>query len=162
MKTAMEKSSGIHSPMVFGKGLKTSELLMILREKEGYTLAEIGVISTTPLGTLKGWSRGRHCPAESKRLELIRIFSSGQVTPSKRARGEMHRAHGLTWDKGKKNWKLRITLDMGEKIVGKRIQISMRTADREIAIAKRNATVAAYEKVGLRVRISLQKRAAVR
>jgi len=156
------KKSVIPSIQVLPTGLKTSEILAHLRKENGYTLKEIGLISNTPIGTLKSWAIGKHCPSESKRLTLIQIFSSPELKPSKRARAKMHRAHGLTWDGSKRNWKLRLTLDMGAKLVGKRIQISMKTADRQIAIEKRDATVAAYEKVGLKVRISLQNRAHLR
>ena len=150
--------SGIHDPADLPKGLTTAEILTFLRKKSGYTLAEIGVIIHTSEGTLKGWASGRHCPPESRRLNLIRIFCAPDVPPSSRSRLAAHRAHGLTWDASKRKWKLRLTIDMGKKVVGKRIGQSMHTSDLEIAIEKRNAIVEAYQKLGLTVRISLQRR----
>jgi DNA-binding transcriptional regulator YiaG len=166
MTTTTEKKAGIGDSKtreipvcsVLPKGLKTSEILHFLRKERGYTLAEIAEITHTSIGTVNDWSSGRHCPTESRRLNLIRIFSAPDVTPSRKARLAAHRAHGLTWDASKRIWKLRLTIDMGRKVVGKRISQSMRTADLELAIEKRNAVVAAYQKLGLTIRISLQKR----
>lgn len=154
-----DAESGESRPLrVLPKGLKTSEILVFLRKNSGYSLAEIAAITATPVETIRNWSRERNCPSESKHHDLIRIFSAPDVQPSRRSRLAAHRAHGLTWDASKRIWKLRLTIDMGQKVVGKRIGQSMHTSDLEIAIQKRNAIVEAYQKLGLTVRISLQRR----
>lgn len=60
--------------------------------------------------------------------------------------------HHLTYEPSKNRWVLRLTVDMGPKVVGKRLRINLGRTTSEIAKAQREAVYRAYEVVGLTVR----------
>lgn len=66
--------------------------------------------------------------------------------------------HGLTFDAAKRSWILRITINMGEKVIGKRIRIPMRTSVQKRAMQRKAGAIEALESVGLQVIVRKQKR----
>ena len=66
--------------------------------------------------------------------------------------------HHLCWDDQKKRWSLRVTVDMGPKVVGKRICVRFAATDLVVAVIKRDAILAAFKALGLVIRPRLQKR----
>ena len=64
--------------------------------------------------------------------------------------------HHLCWDDQKKRWSLRVTVDMGPKVVGKRICIRFTATDVAIAVIKRDAILSALKALGLCIRPRLQ------
>jgi hypothetical protein len=65
-------------------------------------------------------------------------------------------SHHLAWDRSKKRWALRVTVDMGAKVVGRRLCIRFPAADLELAAVKRDAIIAALRALGLSIRPRLQ------
>jgi len=131
------------------RGKTTPEILAALRKKCGYTLAEIGELSSTPMATVKAWSSGRFTPSEATRFRLIGIFTDPAVAPSRKVRREMD-AHHLSWDEGK-GWRFRFTLMLNRKQVGKRIQLRLRTTDAQEAIQRRELLCSCFRNLGLTV-----------
>ena len=65
--------------------------------------------------------------------------------------------HHLCWDEQKQRWTLRVTVDMGTKVVGRRLCIRFRATDLFIACVKRDAILEAFKALGLSIRPRLQK-----
>ena len=66
--------------------------------------------------------------------------------------------HHLYYDVKKKRWELHVTVDMGPKVVGKRICVRFPAVDAAIAMIKRDAVLSAFKSLGLIIRPRMQKR----
>lgn len=59
--------------------------------------------------------------------------------------------YGLLWDKSRNQWLLRLTVDCGLKVMGKRLKMYLRAGTLEESMLERDATIRAYERIGLTV-----------
>jgi len=126
-----------------------------LRSIEGYTLDELVEITRNPRSTLTDWIAGRYKPTPSRIQRFKRDMEDPRTPISKRKAEEHH----LTFDKSKRRWVLRFTVDLGAKVVGRRITYRLKYAKTgRQAIMVRDELFAAYEAIGLKIRPRIQKR----
>jgi hypothetical protein len=107
-----------------------------------------------PTRSVERWITGKVVPSDARQKEVLAAFESPLTPLSIRKLKE----HNLTWDKTKRRWVLRITVDLGKKLVGKRIVIRLKTKNARIAMDHREAILAGYREIGLTVRPRPQSR----
>lgn len=125
-----------------------------LRMVEGYTVEELVEITRNPRLTLFSWITGGAVPDQARMRRFVRDMNHPRTPVSAVKLSANH----LAFDRQKRKWIVRFTVDMGAKVVGKRIKYLCAARDVRGALLERNAVHKTLELCGLTVRPRIQKR----
>lgn len=121
-----------------------AESLRDLRESNGWTITDmLCAICHVSRRQLNRWISGESAPDAATQSAII---------------SKLGGMHGLTWDAERRRWKLRVTLDAGKKVVGKRVCMTLKTSNAAVATQTRDAVIEAFRQLGLTVYERVQKR----
>ena len=149
---------GISTPRNFCEPF--AQVLERWRVARKLSVREIASILHTASTTVEGWLYQGKVPDAHRKAEVLRILLINDLPPSRAMCRHLRRLHGLTWDASRTRWKLRLTINLGTKVVGKRICLDVKVADHEAAIRSKELVVAAFAKLGLQVRQGIKSRKA--
>lgn len=138
-------------------GFSFTEAIRTLRIERKLTIWEMARILHLPPRTVENWVYRGSVPERTK-CEWVMATLSGYDSPSCQYIAWMRRYHNLTWDASKHRWLLRLTIDVGKKVVGKRVTIRLKTSCPKAAIERRDAILEGYRALGVKVRPRIQKR----
>jgi len=121
-----------------------------LRLEKRYTIFETASILCRSADTVKNWFYRGQLPDAATREEVVRLLSESSI-PSAAVQTELKKLYNLTWEPKKRRWRLRLTINVGKKVVGKRITVDLKAGDAKSAIQQRATIITAYEKLGLTI-----------
>jgi DNA-binding XRE family transcriptional regulator len=127
------------------------------RKRHGFTQADAAEILQIGKRTLERWESEEIEPSKAVQIGAIAALRASKTAPGKAKLEEMKQVHHLDWEQGK-GWRLRVTVDVGKKVVGKRISLRLGTYVLEEAMQRKKVIVALLTKLGLTVRQRVQKR----
>jgi len=132
------------------------QALVRQRKRHGYTQADAAEILQIGKRTLERWEAGEIEPSKAVQLGALVALRTSKIAPGKAKLDEVKKAHHLDWEQGK-GWRLRVTVDVGKKVVGKRISLRLGTYVLEEAMQRKRVILALLTKLGLTVRKRVQK-----
>ena len=148
------------SPVAFSrrseKDLSFAQSLAAIRSEREMTIIEIAEKTRQATRTVQRWLAGKTVPEASFRKHVLRILSDPNGEPSARTRRRVEQSHHLIWDK-QKGWEMKVTVNVGKKVVGKRIRERLKTRCLAEAIARRDLIVGNMKKLGLTIEDRRQK-----
>ncbi len=107
--------------------------------------------------TVRRWESGTAEPPEIVQRTALDALRRGRKAPSKRRLDALAKSHHLHWEEHK-GWMLRLTINVGSKIVGKRVKVRLRTYALEEAKKRRELVIASYRTLGIKVQPRVQRR----
>jgi hypothetical protein len=103
------------------------------------------------------WEQGDSIPAELQQAAVLIALERSMHPPPKRKLDALAESHHLYWEKHK-GWMLRLTIDVGAKVIGKRVKVRLRTLVLDEAKQRRELVIASFRTLGLTVRPRVQRR----
>jgi len=127
------------------------------RKSHGFTQDEAAEILQICVRTYRNWEKGKIPLKPAEQRGIIDTIRSTKTAPGRATLDQMKKSHHLDWEDGK-GWRLRVTVDLGRKVVGKRLSLRLGTYTLEEAIQRRKLALNLLAKLGLNIRVRLQKR----
>ena len=124
--------------------------LRAARKARGFCQWKAGRAVSKSRCTINQWESGRFTPSKVIQEAVLREIRGSKEPPSFQFLRKAGRTHHIAWEKGR-GWFMRVTIQVGKKVVGKRIKVRLKTNDIQEAVRTRDVVLSSYKVMGFSV-----------
>lgn len=124
--------------------------LIAARKARGFTQRKAALIVSKTDQAISDWETGKYEPCLVTQNGVLAAIKESIQPPSLHFLRKAGRLHHISWEKDR-GWFLRVTIQVGKKVVGSRIKVRLRTYDINEAIRARDVVLSSYKVMGFSV-----------
>jgi hypothetical protein len=148
--TMSEEGKKLHISGRVEKKDSFAYILRAARKSRGFCQWRAGRAVSKSARSIKNWESGRFTPSEVVQAAILREIRGSKESPSFHYLRKAGRTHHIAWEKGR-GWFMRVTIQVGKKVVGRRIKVRLKTRDIDEAVRTRDVVLSSYKVMGFSV-----------
>ena len=120
------------------------------RKSRGFSQLKAGLVVSKARCTINAWEKGRFTPSKVIQKAILDALRDPKEPPTFQSLRDAKKTHHVAWEKDR-GWFMRVTIQVGTRVVGKRIKVRLKTTDILEAIRTRDVVLSSYKVMGFNV-----------